>query len=127
MSKILIIDDNVDFAEFLSEFLKREGYETFSVHDGHKAIEHLDAGNQYDVIITDMIMPNMDGIGFLHYLNKTGINVPTLVLSGGGITMKPEDALKTVEHLVAGTFSKPVDYQKLLDKINQLLEQTETV
>ncbi len=122
MAKILVVDDTVDFAEFLNELLSREGHAPFVAHDGRKAIDHLESGEEYDLIITDMIMPELDGVGVLQYLKKSGNTSPVIMLSGGGVTLKPQDALKTVEHLVAATFTKPVDYQKLLEKIAELTE-----
>ena len=124
MPKILIVDDSVDFAEFLAELLKREAYDPVIAHNGYQAIEYID-NNHFDAIITDVIMPEMDGIGLVKCLQERNITVPVIVISGGGITLKSDEALKVFEPHATAIFSKPLDYQKLLSTLSDLTKNNE--
>lgn len=120
MKKILIVDDSVDFSEFLRELLKREGYDSVIAYNGKQAIEHFKTPHTFDLVITDVIMPEMDGMGLVNYLDTQNIVVPLIVISGGGVTLKSEEALKFFESRAAAVFSKPLDYQKLLSVLAEL-------
>ena len=69
MSKILIIEDNQDIRENIAEILELDGYETITAENGkigaRMAIDHLP-----DLILCDIMMPDLDGYGVLHILSK---------------------------------------------------------
>ncbi|MGH1455887.1 MAG: response regulator transcription factor [Alphaproteobacteria bacterium] len=121
MANIIIADDSEDVAYMVAEMLTREGHVVDVVDDGRKLIARIEAGANYDVIITDLLMPNMDGFGVLRYLKNNNIDVPVFVLSGGGVTLNSDDALKSVEALATGVMKKPVKCGELLEKINSVL------
>lgn len=125
MDRILIVDDSVDFAKFLEELLKREGYDTVVAHNGNEAIKYFDESHSFDLVITDVIMPEMDGMGLVNHLDAGGIVLPIIVISGGGVTLKSEEALKFFESRAAAVFSKPLDYQKFLRTLAELLQRGE--
>lgn len=60
MSKILIVDDEKDIAQLISDVLKDEGFETVILNDGYSAIEEV-KNNHYDLILLDIMMPNISG------------------------------------------------------------------
>ena len=64
MSKILIVDDEIDIAELISEVLKSEGYETIIKNNGTSAIEAV-SKNKFDLILLDIMMPDISGIDVL--------------------------------------------------------------
>ena len=84
MSKLLVVDDNEEVAELICEMLVDAGYEVSVSHDGRQVIERLDNGEKFDVIISDLIMPEIDGFGLLSELRDRHDETPVLVLSGGG-------------------------------------------
>ncbi len=110
MAKIIVADDSQDVAFMIAEMLEREGHDVDVVHDGRQLIDRIEVGGglSYDVIITDLLMPNMDGFGVLRYLKSNKITIPVFVLSGGGVTLSSDDALKSVESLATGIMKKPI-------------------
>ncbi len=121
MAKIILADDSNDVAVMIAEVLTREGHEVDVVNNGRKLIESVDAGDGYDIIITDLLMPDVDGFGVLRHLKKEGVETPVFVLSGGGVTLNSDDALKAVEDLATGVMKKPVKCTDLIEKINSVL------
>ncbi len=121
MAKLLVIDDSPDVAQLISEMLRREGHDVEVSFDGRQAIDLIDSGQSFDAILTDLIMPELDGVGVIHQLREMGDDTPVLVLSGGGVTINSSDALKSVEGLARAVLKKPVKYEELLDKVNSVL------
>lgn len=63
--KILVVDDSAAIRQSISFILNQEGYETLEAGDGMEALTRLDAIDSLDLIITDVNMPNLDGISFI--------------------------------------------------------------
>lgn len=120
MAQLLVIDDNIDVAHLISEMLEREGHKVEISTNGRDAINRLEKGETFDVIITDLIMPDLDGMGVLHYIRDHKADIPVLVLTGGGVTIKPEEALKAASGLASDVLTKPIKYGALLEKVDAL-------
>lgn len=127
MAKLLVIDDSADVAELLSEILAHEGHLVDISYNGREAIERIEAEEKFDVIITDLIMPDLDGLGFLKYLKEQNNDTPVLVLSGGGTTISPDLALNSVKKLATDVLKKPIKYDELIEKINLILKQAKVI
>jgi DNA-binding response OmpR family regulator len=82
MSKVLIVDDDVDLTAMLSQFLIREGFQVHAVHDGEAGVTQAMAGG-YSVIVMDIMMPRMSGIEALRRIRSMS-NVPVLMLTARG-------------------------------------------
>ena len=94
MSKsILIAEDEKAIAEALKLKLERSGFEVVIARDGKEALE-LTKNKNFDLIILDLIMPNLDGFEFLAAAKKQGIASPIIVASNLG---QPEDEKKAKE------------------------------
>lgn len=121
MSKILIIDDDEQFSLMLKSALVIKGYEVDTASNGREA-KVLYQSNVYDVIITDIIMPDVDGYEVILDLRRMGLGDRTIAVSGGGRTAA-EDYLATAQHFdVAATFNKPVDLQALRAKVEEIIQ-----
>lgn len=121
MSKILIIDDDEQFNLMLKSALVIKGYEVDTASNGREA-KGLYQSNVYDVIITDIIMPDVDGYEVILDLRRMGLGDRTIAVSGGGRTAA-EDYLATAQHFdVAATFNKPVDLQALRAKVEEIIQ-----
>lgn len=121
MSKILIIDDDEQFNLMLKSALVIKGYEVDTASNGREA-KVLYQSNVYDVIITDIIMPDVDGYEVILDLRRMGLGDRTIAVSGGGRTAA-EDYLATAQHFdVAATFNKPVDLQALRAKVEEIIQ-----
>ena len=123
MERILIIDDEQQIRSMLRLMLERDGYEVVEASDG---IEGISAYRQKpaDLIITDLIMPNKDGIGMIIELQKEFPDVKIIAMSGGGLN-KPDGYLKGAKKLGAAcTLTKPIDREKLLRAVKNIIKGT---
>ncbi|MBR9980453.1 MAG: response regulator [Desulfatitalea sp.] len=127
MHRVLIIEDDNYVQSMLKQTFERAGYEVATAGngaDGLKVYEtHWTESEPFDVVITDLIMPEMEGIETITKLRKTHPSVKVIAISGGGRN-RPEDYLFLAEKLGANrTFSKPVDRQALLQAVSELMAQ----
>jgi DNA-binding NtrC family response regulator len=123
MERILIIDDEQQIRSMLRLMLERDGYEVVEAPDG---IEGIRAYRQKptDLIITDLIMPNKDGIGMIIELQKEFPDVKIIAMSGGGLN-KPDGYLKGAKKLGAAcTLTKPIDREKMLRAVKNIIKGT---
>ena len=79
MSHILIVDDEQDIAELISDVLKEEGFETTIKNDGYSAIEAI-KNTKYDLILLDIMMPNISGIETCNKIRET-VSCPIIFVS----------------------------------------------
>lgn len=117
MKRILIIDDDEELCEELSEILKEEGFDTdcaFTPADG----EHLLKANKYDILILDFKLPQMSGIDFLKKVEEEVKNKKVFMISGS-LSIKNLIDEQNLSHLVSGVFAKPFDINKLLKELKK--------
>ncbi len=120
MKKILIADDDQQIRNMLRITLERADYEVVEACDGLEAIAIFKT-NKIDLVITDIVMPEKEGIELIMELKGIDPEVGIIAISGGG-RINPEDYLKWARRFgVNNTFSKPVDRQKLLDAVAEML------
>ncbi len=120
-SRILIIDDEVQIREMLDQMLTREGYEVASAANG-KVGMRLFREDPVDLIITDIIMPEKDGIEMILELRHDFSNLKIIAISGGG-RLGPDGYLEMAQKLGAHkTFFKPFNRKEILDAVEELLE-----
>lgn len=113
--KILLVDDEVGFAEVLSKRLSKRNMTVTAVFSGTEAIQTL-RRQDFDVAVLDLKMEDMDGIEILKIFKKLVPAMPVIMLTGHG----SEQAAR--EGLACGAFdylTKPSDLQDLVDKISQ--------
>ena len=120
MPKVLIIDDEKDIRSVLKDMLGMSGYDVDTAEDGRKAKELYDK-TDYDVVITDIIMPEQDGFEvILDYRNKNQLD-RIIAISGGGRTSS-EDYLNIASNFgVSSIFSKPPNYKDLIAKVDEIV------
>jgi YesN/AraC family two-component response regulator len=123
MARILIIDDEPQIRSMLKLMLEREGYEVVEAPDGVEGLK-IYRQNPADLIITDLIMPNKDGIGMIIDLKKEFPDVNIIAMSGGGLN-KPEGYLKGAKKLGAAcTLTKPIDREEMLRAVKDILKES---
>jgi len=121
MARILIIDDEPQIRSMLRLMLERVGYEVAEAPDGIEGIRRY-RENPADLIITDLIMPNKDGIGMIIDLKKEFPKVKIIAMSGGGVN-RPEGYLDGAKKLGATrTLTKPIDRDEMLKAVKQTLK-----
>ncbi len=119
--KILIVDDSAAIRQSISFILKQEGYETVEATDGLEALTVLGGIEALDLIITDVNMPNLDGIGFIkkaRELQKYKFT-PILVLTTESQGSKMNDGK---EAGATGWIVKPFNAEKLLGIVKKVAE-----
>src|SRR5215212_9165274 len=121
MSRILVIDDNNDIRENTAEILALAGYETHTAENGKRGVE-VAIKQKPDLIICDIMMPELDGYGVLHMLkkNRETEHIPFIFL-----TAKAErsDFRKGMEMGAADYITKPFEDIELLNAVEVRLKK----
>ena len=120
MAHILIIDDDLQLLDMLRQTLEREGYNVVVASNGKAGIK-IYREDPVDLIITDMIMPEKEGIETIIELKRDYPDVKIITMSGGGI-ISSEQYLDISRKLgVEQSFTKPIEREKLLFAIRELI------
>ena len=113
MARVLIAEDEVAVREFVRRALAHEGHDVTAVSDGLEALATLKSGT-FDLLITDIIMPNKEGLEIIREVKKKFPSVKIIAMSGGNISH-----LDCAELLGAVyTLSKPFSKDELIGAIN---------
>ncbi len=121
MATILLIEDDSDLRKFLTRLLERENHYIIEAENGIEA-ETILTSLKPDLVITDLIMPEQDGIGTINMLREKHPEMKIIAISGGG-SILGADYLQIASKLGAHyVFSKPFDNKQLLTKVKELLE-----
>ncbi|CDN32220.1 Sigma-54 dependent transcriptional regulator/response regulator [Mucinivorans hirudinis] len=121
MAKILIVDDERSIRNTIRELLEMEGYKCETAENGKQALEMSTKGG-WDLVITDIKMPEMDGVELLAALHRDFSDLPVVMISGHGTIDIAVDCLK------AGAFdyiSKPIELNRLLVTVRNALDNSE--
>ncbi|MBU0483762.1 MAG: response regulator [Proteobacteria bacterium] len=121
MAYILVIDDDYQFRKLMNIVLTQEGHEVAAASDGYvglaMCLDHLP-----DVVVTDMIMPNKEGLGTIIDLKKEYPNLKIIAVSGGGCSHGSEDYLELAEkHGADFCFSKPFKAKDLVSVVGEMV------
>lgn len=120
-NKILVIDDETLINKFLASRLKREAWDVDTAVDGSEAMNKI-TRNKYDLILTDLIMPNVAGLELVLHIKKSKLNadVPVIVIS----SMTSDNVILDVLSLgVQEYIAKPFSMNVVIAKIKQILEK----
>lgn len=118
MKRLLLIDDMQGIRDAL-EVILASSYQLDIAADGQEGIAKL-ADGHYDLIITDILMPKMDGNELILQAKKK-TNIPILAISAGGNGVSPDQALTMANQLADDVLKKPFSKAELLEKIEQML------
>ena len=119
---ILVIDDDDDLRDMLCIRLRSAGYMVTAAADGRSGMQAYYA-NKPDLVITDLVMPEKEGIEVIMELQKQNPKPFIIAMSGGG-KLKPEAYLPTAKMLGADTImEKPFSTSELLDSVKYLLSK----
>lgn len=119
MINVVLIDDEADVVEALSEMLELEGFNVNAFLDAQQALKSLRPGS-CEVILSDVKMPSIDGLTLLDAIHKRVPGTPVILMSGHG------DIPMAIQAMKMGAFDfleKPMDPQLLVNKLNTALEQ----
>lgn len=117
---ILVVDDEAHLAAGIRENLEAEGYRAAVAHDGTSGLERLRA-EPFDLVVLDVMMPNMDGLELCAQLRRDGIQTPVLFLTVKGAA---EDRVRGFEAGGDDYLSKPFHLQELLLRVAAILRRS---
>ncbi len=120
MGAILVVDDDAQVLEVVSEMLKLEGHAVTAVSNGLQATAEFHSSH-FDLVITDLIMPEREGLETISEMRRTTSTVPIIAISGGG-RIGPADYLASAAQLGANaTLAKPFKRKELVSTVSELL------
>ena len=120
MKKIAVVDDDAGFGKLVHRILEKHGYEPYLFLNAGEALEFIDE-TPVNLLITDVLMPDMDGIELLTAIKRKIVGLPVIVMSGGG-RVAADFYLETMRGLGAKhVLEKPFDTEKLLGMVAALV------
>ena len=117
--KILIVDDEPRICESLKYLLSRENYEIFTATSGSDALDLLSEYN-FDVVILDIIMPDLSGHQIMDYINSNYPDISVIIITGD-ITL--DSAIGALRRGAYDYLTKPLEYDRLLNTVHNAIEQ----
>ena len=111
--KVLIVDDEEDFRDILSQRMMNRGFDVDTAESGIKAVEMIEV-NDYDAVILDLAMPEMDGLETLNRLLAKQPALQVIMLTGRGTIQQGVEAVKMG---AADFLEKPAEIETLVSKI----------
>lgn len=123
MFRILVVEDDAELRELFRQVLEKNGYQVTGAADGMKALDALD-NDFYDLIISDIMMPVMDGYELVRQLREAGINIPVMMITA-------KDAFDDMRQgFLSGTddyMVKPVNVNEMVLRVGALLRRAKMI
>jgi two-component system response regulator FlrC len=120
VSRILVVDDEEVVRNVTVEVLRRSGYDPHGVPSAKHALELL-GEEAFDLVVSDVVMPEMTGVEFLYELRKSRPELPVVLMTGG--SKEPERATKAVELGACSLIYKPFSPAELTAAVAAALER----
>ncbi len=114
--KILIVEDNISLNNSIKEVLEINGYIVDSAFDGNEALNFVEHST-YDIIILDLMLPDIDGFNILKSIREKGINTPVIILTAKD---QIKDKVKGLDLGADDYITKPFDVEELLARIRSI-------
>jgi CheY-like chemotaxis protein len=122
MAHILLIDDDELLRDTLLQMLELDGHRVTEAASGEEALKLLGSGSGFDLVLTDVLMPGIDGARVIVEVHKRRPGLPVVAMSGGRRMLSPQFNLQTA--LLAGAraqLSKPFNRQELQSALSDAL------
>ncbi len=123
MFHVLVAEDNINTRKLMETVLRRNGYEVFCAQDGAQALQVMEE-KHIDIILLDIMMPNMDGYDFTRELRDAGVETPILMITAKQL---PSDKHKGFLLGTDDYMTKPVDIEEMLLRIRALLRRAQII
>ena len=115
---ILIVEDDLTFATMLKTWLGKKGFSVDTASSNARARKQLEA-HPYDLVVSDLRLPDQDGILLLSWIKEQGYNVPLIIMTGYADI---QSAVQAMKQGASDYISKPVQPDELLKKIKEALQ-----
>ena len=117
--KILVVEDEKDLNRVITKHLKKNNYSVDSCFDGEEALDYISHG-EYDLIITDIMMPKIDGYGFIKQLRNDKNSTPIIMLTAKDSL---DDKILGLDSGADDYIVKPFEFDELLARIRVLMRR----
>ena len=117
MASILLAEDDKAVREFVSRALRQDGHQVTAVSDGQQALNALQSG-RYDMLLADIVMPQLDGIALALKAAKDYPHLPVLLMTGYAAERQRAHNL---DALIQDVISKPFSLQEIRDAVRRML------
>jgi DNA-binding response OmpR family regulator len=122
VARILVIEDESDIRALCSRILTHAGHDVIEAPDGKVGVE-LYRDNPVDIVITDIIMPEKEGVELIMELRRDFPDVKIIAMSGGGQATASATCLRLAKGFGAvRTLAKPFNQQELVDTVQEVLD-----
>jgi CheY-like chemotaxis protein len=119
MQEVLVVDDDGIYRTIMMRVLTRAGFAVSGVRSGREALDHLEHGTP-SIVVTDILMPDMDGLELIRAIRRTGRGIGIVAISGGGDPIF--DFLPAASVFGADvTLRKPFELSTLVTAVQSLL------
>ncbi|PCJ62823.1 MAG: response regulator [Planctomycetota bacterium] len=120
-ANILLVDDDDELRAFVTQVLKLDNYSVSEAVNGREALKIL-ASQKIDLVITDILMPEMEGIELVQNIKKEYSQIKMIGMTGGGKLGDAENVERMTKLFFSSFLKKPFDAEDLLKIIRPLLE-----
>ncbi len=118
--RVLLIEDEDKLCEFIKKGLEEEGYEVDVSLDGRSGLESI-SKNSYDIILLDLMIPEIDGLEVLRSIRERGIDTPVLIITA---KTSKEDIVRGLDSGSDDYLTKPFSFDELLARMRALLRRS---
>lgn len=123
MASILVVDDEAALRDPLAAFLSKQGHNVVTAADGYEALARIQQ-EKIDLILTDLLMPNMTGVELIAAVRERGLSLPIIAMTGGGGRPGQPQPLQAMEAGAATVLAKPFGLAQLVVAVEDLLGGT---
>lgn len=121
--KIMVVDDNEYILELIKVMLKSEPFDIDFCSNVDEAVRRFESGEHFNLIITDIIMPEKDGTELAQYVKNKNTNIPVLAITGG-LENALDDYVNYASLFADEAMPKPFRKEELLETISRLTAQS---
>jgi DNA-binding response OmpR family regulator len=122
MAHLLIVDDQPTILQMLQKLFEQQGYEVSLAANGREALRAFQA-NRIDLVVTDILMPDMEGIETIRELRKLDPDVKIIAMSGGGTVQANEYLHMAAMFGARRTIQKPFEIRVILEAVRACLKE----
>jgi CheY-like chemotaxis protein len=127
MPKVLVTDDNAYMRKAMSRLLIQRGHIVHSACDGREAAKKIIYAQKnntpYNLLITDILMPNIDGFKLVDMIRQNAKSIEIIAITGGSDTHSPESLIKQVEPYVTDVLVKPFKHDAFIMSVDQTMKK----
>ena len=120
-TRVLLVEDDRSIAGFVEPEMEHLGYRVRCAYDGLSGLEQAEEFEP-ELIVLDIMLPKLDGVGMLKRLRQTGSKVPVIMLTARDTTL---DKVHSLDHGADDYLTKPFDIEELLARVRALLRRSE--